>query len=205
MKRRKDHSNPAQQRALIASAAARLIAEDGVIDYGSAKRKAARGLGLPENSGLPDDSEVEAELRIRQRLFQGDEQAGRIRHLQSIAAEKMQLLQRFNVYLTGSVADGSAGRHAEVDLQLFTDSAKDVEIFLLNGKIDFRHSVPRSDRAEAVLSLDHEGVVVNLVVYPLVAERIAARTRDGRPRERLRLPALRALLADPGEHLEDRE
>jgi hypothetical protein len=205
MKHRKDHSNPAQQRALIASAAARLIAEDGVSDYGSAKRKAARGLGLPENSGLPDDSEVETELRIRQRLFQADEQDGRIRNLRTIAAEIMQILLRFNVYLTGSVADGSAGRHAEIDLQLFPDSAKDVEIFLLNSNIDFKHSVPRSDRAEAVLSLDREGVVVNLVVYPLVAERMAARTRDGRPRERLRLPALRALLADSGEHQEDCE
>lgn len=196
MKRRKDHSSPAHQRALIASAAARLLAEDGFTDYGSAKRKAARGLGLPENSGLPDDSEVEAELRIRQRLFLGDEQAERIRTLRIIAAEMIDNLQRFNVYLTGSVADGSAGRHAEIDLQLFTDSAKDVEIFLLNSGIDFRHSVPRSDRAEAVISIDHDGVVVNLVIYPPVAERIAAKTRDGRPRERLRLPALGALLAE---------
>ena len=38
-------------------------------------------------------------------------------------------MQKFNPYLTGSVLDGTAGRYAEIDIQLFTDSAKDVEIF----------------------------------------------------------------------------
>ena len=106
----------------------------------------------------------------------------------------MEVMQKFNPYLTGSVLDGTAGRYAEIDIQLFTDSAKDVEIFLLNQHIDFEHSTPRSDRAEAVLTLDDELAAINLIVYPRFEERIVFKTRDGRVRQRVRLHALRKLL-----------
>lgn len=196
MTRRRETRKAPQQRALIASTAARLIAEDGISGYAAAKRKAARMLGLPDSVELPDDSAIESELRTRLRLFQDGEQQERLLHLRTIAAEMMTIVQRFNPYLSGSVADGSAGRHAEIDIQLFTDSAKDVEIFLLNSGIDFHHAVPRSDRAEAVLCVDNEGDVVNLVVYPSQEERVSMKTRDGRVRERLRLPAVLELVAD---------
>ncbi|MRD72332.1 hypothetical protein GH865_03570 [Rhodocyclus tenuis] len=196
MPRRRDRNSSPQQRALIAGAAARLIAEDGIADYGTAKRKAARHLGIPESAGLPDDSEVELELRTRQRLFHDGEQQHRLTHLRRVALEVMSLVEPFTPYLSGSVADGSAGRHAEIDLQLFTDSAKDVEIFLLNRRLDFQHSVPRSERAEAVITLEHDGAIVNLVIYPKQEERYTAKGRDGRPRERIRLSALKNLLAD---------
>ena len=104
-------------------------------------------------------------------------------------------LQRFNPYLTGSVLDGTAGRHAEIDIQLFTDSAKDVEIFLLNLHIDYEHRTPRTDRAEAVLAIPEDEATVNLVVYPRNEERVTFRTRDGRVRRRIRLDALDRLLA----------
>jgi len=107
----------------------------------------------------------------------------------------MTLVQRFNPYLTGSVLDGTAGRYAEIDIQLFTDSAKNVEIFLLNQKIDYEHSVPRSDRAEAVLTLPSDDAMINLIVYPSKEERVAFKTRDGRIRPRVRLEALESLLS----------
>ena len=191
------HANNTQQRALIASAAARLIAENGITDYTLAKRKAANSLGLTEGIQLPENSEVEAELRIYQRLFQDEEQTARIDHLRRIASEIMVLVQRFNPYLTGSVLDGTAGRYADIDIQLFTDSAKDVEIFLLNQKIDYEHSVPRSDRAEAVLTIHSDDAIANLIVYPTDEERVTFKTRDGRIRQRARLEAVRKLLATP--------
>ncbi len=106
----------------------------------------------------------------------------------------MAILQKFNPYLTGSVLEGTAGRFAEIDIQLFTDTAKDVEIFLLNQKIDFEHSVPRSERAEAVLTLHNEGVVANLIVYPAKEERIVFKTRSGKIRRRIQLGALERML-----------
>lgn len=196
MPHRQENPNAIQQRTLIASTAARLIAENGISDYSVAKRKAAHSLGLPDGTRLPENAEVEAELRTYQRLFQGEEHVERIDLLRRKACEIMELVQRFNPYLTGSVLDGTAGRYAEIDIQLFADSAKDVEIFLLNQRIAFEHSTPRSDRAEAVLTLNDEVAAINLIVYPLFEERIVPRTRDGRTRQRMRLDALRRLLAD---------
>ena len=83
---------------------------------------------------------------------------------------------------------------AEIDIQLFADSAKDVEIFLINEGISFRHSLPRSDRAEAVLTVQAGDTEANFVIYPLREERVHFKTRDGRSRERASLNAVRRLL-----------
>ena len=109
----------------------------------------------------------------------------------------MAIMQRFKPYLTGSVLDGSAARYAEIDIQLFTDSAKDVEIFMLNQHLDYTHSVPRSPRAEAVLTINDEDAVVNLIVYPAREERVAFKTRDGKIRPHAPLDAVRKLLNTP--------
>lgn len=194
MTRPTDHRNTAQLRTQIANAAARLIAENGLADYAQAKRKAARSLGLPDSTPLPENAEVDSELRSYQRLFQNDEQSERIAHLRRKAVEMMAIVQRFNAYLTGPVLDGSAGRYAEIDIQLFTDSAKDVEIFLLNQHLDFAHSVPRTDRAEAVLTIDDDDAVINLIVYPAHQERVSFKTRDGRVRPHARRDAVLKLI-----------
>ena len=194
MPHRHDSPNAIQQKTLIASTAARLIAESGISDYSIAKRKAVHSLGLPEGTNLPENAEVEAELRTYQRLFQGDEQVERIDALRHKAGAIMGVLQKFTPYLTGSVLDGTAGRYAEIDIQLFTDSAKDVEIFLLNRQIDYEHSTPRSDRAEAVLTVHDDDTDINLIVYPTNDERVSFKTRDGKTRPRARIAAVQKLL-----------
>lgn len=186
------------QRSRIATTAARLMAEDGISNAFMAKRKAVLSLGLPENAALPDDAEVETELRLYQRLYQDEEQTERIAYLRQKAVDFMAIVQAFNPYLTGSVLDGTAGRYAEIDIQLFTDSAKDVEIFLLNQKIDYQHSTPRSERAEAVLTVHDDDTDINLVVYPANDERVTFKTRDGRPRARARIATVRKLLDGDG-------
>src|SRR2546421_10775876 len=124
-------------RARIAAAAARIMAEDGVDDFALAKRKAARQLGALDTQSLPRNDEIEAELRAYRALYQADEHPGLIEELRRIALEVMQALEQFNPYLTGPVLKGIAGPYAEIDLQLFPDSAKDVEIFLLDRNIAF--------------------------------------------------------------------
>lgn len=181
------------------------MAQDGITDYGIAKRKAAKQLGVSEQTELPDDHEVESELRIYQALYQHDKQAGLLRELRETAYEAMLLLDRYRPYLTGSVLDGTAGEHAEIDLQIFTDSAKEVEIFLLDQGLEFEHATPRSEKAEAVLVLSTDIANVNLIIYPSQIERISFKHRDGRPRERIRLPGLAAMLKDSAHHDEAHE
>jgi hypothetical protein len=194
MARPSDNRNTTHLRTQIANTAARMIAEQGIGDYALAKRKAAHSLGLPSGTPLPENAEVEDELRLFQRLFQDGEQSARISHLRQKACELMSIMDRFNAYLTGSVLDGSAGRYAEIDIQLFTDSAKDVEIFMLNQRLEFTHSVPRSDRAEAVLTLSDADTVANLIIYPAHDERVAFKTRDGRIRRHARRDAVLKLI-----------
>ena len=194
MAQNSDRPELPRQRRLIANAAAKLIAEGGLADYERAKRKAAHNLGFSENTGLTENAEVEEELRTHQRLFQSEEQARIVQYLRRKAVDIMGILRQFTPYLTGSVLDGSAGRYAEIDIQLFTDSVKDVEIFLLNRQIDYQYDTPRTERAEAVFVISDGEVTANLVVYPSKYERISFKTREGRTRPRARVETVAALL-----------
>jgi hypothetical protein len=172
------------------------VAEDGITDYQQAKRKAARQLGLPEHTALPDNAEIEAELRAYRSLFQEEGHAELIQAMRHTALELLDLLVQFRPYLTGSVLDGTAGEYSKIDILLFADSAKEVEIFLLNRGIDVRHVESRNERVEAVLLIETDTADANLVVLSPQQERVSLKHRDGRPRERIRADALRALLAE---------
>ena len=185
---------PSVSRTQIASTAARLMAQDGITDMAQAKKKAARQLGLPDNTPLPDNAEVETELRLYQALYQSDTQPALLRQLRAEAARIMEFLADFRPYLTGSVLEGTASSFSSIDLMLFADSAKEVEIFLLNQGMDFDHAEPRNDKAEAVLQLSTPQAEFNLIIFPPQLERHTFRHRDGRPRERVRLEALKRLL-----------
>lgn len=172
------------------------MAEDGITDYHLAKRKAARQLGLTEHVGFPDNAEVEAELRAYRSLYQGEDHEEQLLALRHTALELLDLLADFRPYLTGSVLEGTAGEHSSIDILLFADSAKEVEIFLLNRGIDFVHAEARHERVEAVLVMETDTASANLIVLPPQQERVSLKYRDGRPRERARADALRALLSE---------
>ena len=183
-------------KASIASVAARLMAEDGITDYQQAKRKAARQLGLPDNSPFPDNADVEQQLREYRSIYQDEDHQIRLHALRQSALDLLELLADFSPYLTGSVLDGTAGAHSNIDIFLFADSAKEVEIFLLNRNIQVEHAEPRNERAEAVLVIETDTADANLVIFPPQLERVAMKYRDGRPRERVRADAVRGLLAE---------
>lgn len=187
----------ANLRASIASAAARLIAEDGISDYHLAKRKAARQLGAPEHTAFPDNAEIDAELRTYQALYQADEQAEILRQMRETAVELLELFADFTPYLTGPVLEGTAGQHSTIDIILFADSAKEVEIFLLNQEINFDHVESRNEKVDAILALSTEVADVHLIVLPPRLERMAFKGKDGRLRERARIDAVRALITAP--------
>jgi hypothetical protein len=172
------------------------MAEDGIADIHHAKRKAARQLGLPEHTAYPDNAEVEAQLRAYRSLYQEQAHPELLRAMRLSALRLLELLADFSPRLAGSVLDGTAGEHSRIDILLFADSAKEVEIFLLNHGIEFEHAEPRNERAEAVLVLATDTAEANLIIFPPQMERVAMKQRDGRPRERIRADALRALIGD---------
>lgn len=187
-------------RRNIAALAARIMAEDGMADYGLAKRKAARQLGAPETQALPTNVEIETELRSYHSLYQAGEQRERLHELRLAAIQAMRLLEQFRPYLTGAVLDGTAGRYAEIDLEAFPDSSKDVEIFLLNKNIAFEQVEPRRGRPDApecILTFECRKYPIRLSLFEPDAERTQRRNpRNGRTAERARLTAVEALLAE---------
>jgi len=184
----------------IAYLAARMMAEDGIDSYGLAKRKAAKQLGAPDSEALPDNQEIEEALRAYQAIYQEDELRERLIVLRRQALELMRefALADFNPYLTGSVLNGSAGRYAEAEIELFADSAKDVEIFLLDRGMAFEHlNLPRGgpDVPEARLRLEGDEASMLLSIYPRVMERAHRRNpHTGQVAERAGIDAVAALL-----------
>lgn len=166
--------NPNEElRTQIAAAAARLVAQDGA-DYGTAKRKAARQiLGEAQAADLqnflPDNAQIEDEVRLYHALFNADTQPARLFRLRTLALQVMEMLDRYNPFLTGAVLNGTAGEHNDIHLQLFADSAKEVQIFLLNRNLQIEISEsphfrgPRFDPVETVSFMwQKEGVHVEL-------------------------------------------
>lgn len=129
--------NAQQLRQMIAQSAARMMAEDGISDYAYAKNKAGRQLGVVESSVLPSNTEIEEELKLYNALFLSDEQPENLANLRKNALFTMEMLARFNPYLTGSVLDGTAGLGSETHIHLFAESLKEVEMYLLNLDIPF--------------------------------------------------------------------
>lgn len=159
-----------RMRERIAHQAARIIAEDGLQNYAAAKRKAARQIGAPNTHNLPDNDEVEQALRDYQALYQRDEQSVRLRQLRQQALDAMRLLESFNPYLTGSVLNGTATRYSDINLQLFTDGAKEVELFLLARKVPYKNGEKHlyfggEDRSRPVFILLDGPAEINVTVF----------------------------------------
>ena len=191
-----------QLRAEIAAAAARLIAQDGA-EYSTAIRKAAqRILGNSRLTAdqLPDAAQVEEEVRQYQALFQGDEQPGRLQRMREVTLQLMDQLAEFHPHVTGAVLSGTAGEHDDIHLQLFAESAKDIEIYLLNKSPNVEISEtphfkgPRYDPVETISFL-YKNEAVHAQLYELDDLRGARKLRaDGRL-QRADAEALRALMA----------
>lgn len=187
-------------RTEIAIAAARLIAEDGA-DYSTAKRKAAKqilGNAPPRGNYLPDNAQIEDEVRQYNELFFGESQPARLRLLRLLAVEVMDELADFNPYLTGAVLNGTAGEHSDIHLQLFAENTKEVTIALLNRSIDFEVSETlhfrRPDRQIEVLSFLWKKEGVHLALYEPDDLRGAMKAAQGRASERANAQAVRTLI-----------
>jgi len=188
-------------RGRIAHLAARMIAVDGVRDYGLAKRKAARQMGAPDSRNLPTNLEIEDALRAYQALYQANEHPEHLNRLRRLALEMMRLLEPFNPHLTGPVLSGSASRYAEIHLHLYTDDVKEFEVFLLNRQIPFRA------RETRIWSGDVSAVVPSFLIstpdadYSITVLGTRHRrqplrvTSEGRPLERAPIQSVELLLA----------
>jgi len=126
-------------RAELAALAARLIVEDG-LDYGSAKRKAARRL-LGERVAhdlLPSNDEIEQQVREELALFHADTQPAQLQQLRLAALALMEEFAAFEPHLAGAVWNGTATALSDLHVLLFADDAKEVEIHCIDRGWDYQ-------------------------------------------------------------------
>ena len=187
----------------IAATAARLVVEEG-LEYGPAKRRAVRDLGLPARTALPNNDEVEAEVRDYIRLYCADTQPQELHALRLLALEWMERMAQFRPHVGGAVWHGTATRLSDIYIQLFCDDSKSAEIALIDQRIDYDVSSIDGPRGRVldVLNLHvpspriPTGVHVALTVRDYDDLR-GALQRDARGRsERGDLAALRSREAD---------
>jgi len=130
----------------LASAAARLVVEEGM-EYGAAKRKAARvlGRGRLRLGELPSNDAVEDEVRAYLDLFCADTQPAELAALRRLALAWMARLAEFRPHLSGAVWRGTATRLSSVHIDLYCDDPKSAEIALINQ--DVRYDVSSAQRS----------------------------------------------------------
>jgi hypothetical protein len=187
----------AQDRARIAQVAARLIAEHGIADWTSAKRKAVRQLMLPERAALPGDDEIEAALVEYHALFGGAAHAAQLRAQREEALRWMRRLSGFEPVLVGGVAAGWATAHSDIALDLVAAHAKAVELALLNAGVAYRTMSADDDGPQRIHVDTPAGGIRLCVRTPEEARQRPRRDRHGAPIMRLATDELAALLDAP--------
>jgi len=185
----------------IAAAAARLVVDEG-LEYGAAKRRALKVLGLPARSALPGNDEVEDAVREYIAVFCPDTQPAELAALRRLALQWMERLAEFRPHLGGAVWHGTATRLSDIYIQLFCDDPKSAEIALIDRSVAYAPRTVPGWRGEPVEALSlhslspelGETIGVHLMVYDHDDLRGALRP-DGRGRTpRGDLAAVRALL-----------
>ena len=120
----------------IAQTAAALVVDEG-LEYGLAKRRALKQLGLPARTALPSNEQVEDAVREHLALFCADTQPLELQALRRLALLWMERLAQFRPYVGGAVWRGTATRLTDVYLQLFCDDSKSAEIALIDKGVDY--------------------------------------------------------------------
>jgi hypothetical protein len=187
-------------REQLAQEAARLMAENGIEDFGLAKRKAAERLGVRGVGALPTNAQIEASLVERQRIFEPDSHGRRLAELRRIAAEVMLELDAFAPRLVGAVLAGTATINSPIELHVFADAPELVAAALEDAA--FVRDVQRRVRLDANtivqmpgFGFTRGGEEVEVIVFPeRGAHHAPLSPVDQRPMRRAGRAAVLALL-----------
>ncbi len=200
-------------RGAVAAEAARLMYEEGVKQYFTAKRLASKRIfgrvgGRRMRfrpADLPSNGEIRDALLQIAELAEGDGRTRRLFAMRVVALEAMCALEGFEPRLIGSVSTGHIRKGSDVDLHVFTD---DPDVLLAHVKdLGWRFETERvtilkfGEIREYLHVHVKERYDVELTVYERRELRFRPRSStDGKPIVRVKPAALEALLA--AEHTE---
>jgi len=187
----------------VAAVAARMVVEEG-LEYGGAKRRAIKQMGLPARTALPDNTLLEQAVEEYIALFCADTQPAELLALRVLALEWMERLERFRPHIGGAVWHGTATRRSDIYLQLFCDDSKSTEIGLIDMQVRYEPRTVTGFHGESVDALSvqaycaelGEYVGLHLLVYDFDDLRGALRADARGRRPRGDTGALRSLMDD---------
>lgn len=190
----------------IAAAAARLVVEEG-LEYGPAKRRAVKQMGLGVRAALPDNDLLEDAVREYIEIFCADTQPAELAALRRLALTWMERLAEFRPYLGGAVWHGTATRLSDIYIQMFCDDPKSAEIKLIENAVDYTPRTVTGFNGESVEALSissmsrelGEEIGVHLLVYDHDDLRGALKPDAKGRTPRGDLAAVRALVEEPGD------
>jgi len=195
---------PDYRRLTLAAEAARIIQEEGLTDFRSAKAKAAERLGMGRGSALPNNVEIDAALAERTRIFHRDSQPELLQRLRQAAFEVMRELSPFHPRLVGDVLSGNATVHSTIEFHLFSDTVEAVgsaldQLGIFHRDIARRFRM-RRDEVEPFpgFRFSAHDCDFSSAVFPLRLRGHAPLSPlDGRPMKRASLKELASLLNSP--------
>jgi hypothetical protein len=155
----------------IAQAAARMVVEEG-LEYGAAKRRAVKQLGM-SRTALPDNDAVEDAVREYITIFCADTQPRELAALRKLALVWMDRMAQFRPYLGGSVWHGTATRLSDIYIQLFCDDPKSAELELVENNVSYEARTVTGFNGEPIEALSvssvsrelGEAIGVHLLIY----------------------------------------
>jgi hypothetical protein len=185
----------------LLNTASRLVVEEG-LEYGQAKRRAIKQLGLPARTALPDNDALEDAVREYIEIFCADTQPTELRALRELALTWMERLPQFRPHLSGAVWHGTATRLSDIYIGLFCDDPKSPEIALINHNARYEAREVTGFNGETVSALSihslcaplNETVGVHLMIYDHDDIRGALQTDSKGRKPRGDIAALQALL-----------
>lgn len=191
-----------RDRSGIVEEAARIVCVEELVDYGAAKRKAAERLGVPPHTPMPDNAAIQQAVIEYQRLFGGAEYRERLAQMRAAAVSALRLFARYTPRLVGAAVTGAVTASHRVQLHLFSESAEEVDIELLNrgvafeqGERSYRYPNGR-EMPVPLLRLELAGIGIDAAVFPLDdLRRAPISPLDGKPFRRLDLAEAEQLAA----------
>jgi hypothetical protein len=161
-----------RQQDELLHTAARLVVEEG-LEYGPAKRRAVKQLGLSSRTALPDNDALEDAVLDYIELFCADTQPIELAALRELALTWMERLPEFRPHLSGAVWHGTATRLSDIYIGLFCDDPKSPEIALINHNARYEAREVTGFHGDAVSALSihslcaalQETVGVHLLIY----------------------------------------
>lgn len=200
-RQRVQNSGMDAQKDEIATVAARMVVEEG-LEYGAAKRRAVKQMGLSVRAPLPDNDAIESAVQEYIALFCAESQAQELAALRTIALQWMVRLERFRPHLSGAVWHGTATQRNDIYIQLFCDDPKSAEIGLIDMGVRFEANATTGFNGESVdaLSVNVRSpslgtyIGVHLLIYDYDDMRGAMKPDSKGRRPRGDIAAVRALV-----------